>query len=286
MKTVAIVGVGLIGGSFGLALRKAGFGGRLIGVSSPGAVRDALARGAIDEALPLAEGVAEADLVYLARPIGLIIETLGEIDQWLRPGALVTDAGSTKMQIVAQGARAIRRGQFLGGHPMAGKETRGAAEAEADLFAGRTWVLTPETPEELETPAAREFRKWLEAIGAVVVTMTPAEHDRVVARTSHLPQLLSTALALTLSGELESAGHLRVAGPGLADTIRLAGSSFEIWRDILATNTGAIDAALGAFMEQLERLRADLASEAMEESFAGANAFADRLRNARAGSVF
>lgn len=281
MRTVTIVGVGLIGGSFGLALRKAGFDGRLIGVSSPGAVRDALARGAIDEALPLAEGVAEADLVYLAQPIARIIETLGTIDPWLRPGALVTDAGSTKARIVAEGRRSIRRGQFLGGHPMAGKETRGAAEADADLFAARTWVLTPEAPEELETPAAREFRKWLEAIGAVVVTMPPAEHDRVVARTSHLPQLLSTALALTLSGELESADHLRVAGPGLDDTIRLAGSSFEIWGDILSTNTEAIDGALAGFIAQLERLRANLGSDGMGKAFAAANEFAARLREAR-----
>ncbi len=281
MKTVTIVGVGLIGGSFGLALRKAGFDGRLIGVSSPGAVRDALARGAIDEALPLAEGVGEADLVYLAQPIVRIIETLGVIDQRLRPGALVTDAGSTKAQIVAQGRRCIRRGQFLGGHPMAGKETRGAAEADADLFAGRTWVLTPETPAELETQPVLELRKWLERIGAVVVTMPPDEHDRVVARTSHLPQLLSTALAVTLAGELESADHLRVAGPGLADTVRLAGSSYEIWGDILSTNTEAIDGALARLIAQLERMRANLASDAMGEAFATANEFAARLREAR-----
>jgi prephenate dehydrogenase len=281
MKTVAIVGTGLIGGSFGLALRKAGFDGRLIGVSSPGAVRDALARGAIDQALPLAEGVAEADLVFLAQPISRIIETLGAIDPCLRPGVLVTDAGSTKARIVAKGRQEIRRGQFLGGHPLAGKETRGAAGADADLVAGRTWVLTPEAPEELDTPAAREFRKWLEAIGAVVVAMAPAGHDRVVARTSHLPQLVSTALALTLAGELESAGDLRVAGPGLDDTVRLAGSSFEIWRDILSTNTEAIDGALAAFITQLERMRARLGSDGMGKAFAEANEFAARLRESR-----
>jgi prephenate dehydrogenase len=281
MKTVAIVGVGLIGGSFGLALRKAGFGGRLIGVSSPGAVRDALARGAIDEALPLAQGVAEADLVFLAQPIVRIIETLGAIDEWLRPGTLVTDAGSTKAQVAAQGRRCIRRGRFLGGHPMAGKETRGAAEAEAGLFEGRTWVLTPEAPAELDTAAAREFLKWLEAIGAVVVAMPPAEHDRVVARTSHLPQLLSTALAVTLAGELGSPGHLRVAGPGLADTVRLAGSSYEIWADILSTNREPIEGALAGLIAQLERMLAKLGSDAMAEDFAKANDFAARLREAR-----
>ncbi|MGC9971400.1 MAG: prephenate dehydrogenase/arogenate dehydrogenase family protein [Bryobacteraceae bacterium] len=281
MDTVTIVGVGLIGGSFGLALRKAGFRGRLIGVSSPGAIRDALERGAIDEALPLAEGVARADLVYLAQPIRRILETLAALDPWLRPGSLVTDAGSTKARIVEQGRQNIRRGQFLGGHPMAGKEKRGAAEADPGLFAGRTYVLTPSAPEELETPAAREFLGWLRAIGAVTIALEPQEHDRVVARTSHLPQLLSTALAMTLVGQLESADHLQVAGPGLADTLRLAASSYEIWGDILATNTAQIDAALAAFIAQIEELRAGLGSERTEDAFRAANDFAARLKQPR-----
>jgi prephenate dehydrogenase len=281
METVAIVGVGLIGGSFGLALRKAGFRGRLIGVSSAGAIREALERGAIDEALPLAEAVAQADLVYLAQPICRILETLAALDAWLRPGSLVTDAGSTKARIVELGRRAIRRGQFLGGHPMAGKEKRGAGEAEADLFAGRTYVLTPSAPEELETAAVREFLGWIRAMGAVTVTLTPQEHDRVVARTSHLPQMLSTALAVTLAGQLESAEYLRVAGPGLVDTLRLAGSSYEIWRDILATNPAEIDAALAGFIAQLEGLRATLGSQQTESAFRTANDFAARLKQAR-----
>lgn len=281
METVAIVGVGLIGGSFGLALRKAGFGGRLIGVSSAGAIREALERGAIDEALPLGEAASQADLVYLAQPICRILETLAALDGWLKPGSLVTDAGSTKARIVEQGRRTICHGQFLGGHPMAGKEKRGAGEAEADLFAGRTYVLTPSAPEELETAAAREFLGWIRAIGAVTVTLTPQEHDRVVARTSHLPQMLSTALAATLAGQLESAEYLRVAGPGLVDTLRLAGSSYEIWRDILATNPAEIDAALQGFIAQLQGLRATLGSEQTEAAFRTANDFAIRLRQAR-----
>lgn len=281
MDTVTIVGVGLIGGSFGLALRKAGFRGRLIGVSSPGAIRDALERGAIDEALPLAEGVAQADLVYLAQPIRRILETLATLDPYLRPGSLVTDAGSTKARIVEQGRQSIRRGQFLGGHPMAGKEKRGAAEADADLFAGRTYVLTPSAPDELETPAALEFLSWLRAIGALTVTLQPQDHDRVVARTSHLPQLLSTALALTLAGQIESADHLQVAGPGLAGTLRLAASSYKIWGDILATNTTEVDSALAAFISQIEALRASLGTGRTEEAFRVANDFAARLKQAR-----
>lgn len=279
MQTVAIIGVGLIGGSFGLALRKAGFGGRRIGVSSAGAIRDALERGAIDEALPLAEAAAQADLVYLAQPICRILETLAALDAWLRPGCLVTDAGSTKARIVEQGSR-IRRGQFLGGHPMAGKEKRGAAEADADLFTGRTYVLTPREPAELETAAAREFLGWLGAMGAVPVTLSPEEHDRVVAHTSHLPQLLSTALAVMLAGRLDSEERMRVAGPGLAAVLRLAGSSYEIWRDILATNSAEIDTALAGFIAELERLRANLGSEQAGIAFQTANYFAARLKRA------
>ncbi len=277
-ETVAIVGVGLIGGSFGLALRKAGFGGRIVGVSSPAALEAALARGAIDEALPLEAALQCADLVFLAQPIRRILETLGTLDEWLRPGSLVTDAGSTKAQIVARGRQTIRRGQFLGGHPLAGKERRGAAEAQAGLFAGRTWVLTPVDPSELETSAAREFLGWLRGVGAVPVCLSPEEHDRVVAFTSHLPQVLSTALAATLSARLLGPQDLQVAGPGLADMTRLAASPYEIWGDILETNREAVIAALEACIAQLDEFRAALGSERTREAFRLANQFVERLK--------
>lgn len=278
METVAIVGVGLIGASFGLALNKAGFRGRILGVSSAPALEAALARGAIHEAQPLERAVGEADLVYLSQPIGRILETLGAIGPLVQPQCLVTDAGSTKTRIVGRARQTMRRGQFLGGHPMAGKEKRGAGEADPDLFSGRTYVLTPARPEELETPAAREFLRWLEAIGAAPVTMAPEEHDRVVAYTSHLPQLLSTALASTLAGRLGRIGELQVAGPGLADATRLAASSYEIWGDILKTNPDAIAAALDAFLAKLEHLRANLSSDAARTEFEAANEFAQRLK--------
>ncbi|MBM3748140.1 MAG: prephenate dehydrogenase [Acidobacteria bacterium] len=279
--TVAIVGVGLIGGSFGLALKKAGFTGRILGVSSAPALEAALARGAIDEGLPLEEAVPRADLVYLSQPIHRILETIERLDPLLRPGALVSDAGSTKARIVEQGRRSIRRGQFLGGHPMAGKETRGAAEADAGLFSGRTYVLTPSDPAELETAAAREFLRWLTAIGAVPVTLGPAGHDRIVACTSHLPQLLSTALAAMLGERLAAPDDLRVAGPGLADMTRLAASPYEVWGDILDTNRATIEAALDACIAELSSLRNALGAQGAQEVFQRANQFAARLRQHR-----
>ena len=147
---------------------------------------------------------------------------------------------------------------------MAGKETRGAAAADAELFHGNTWVLTPDEPAELETPAAREFpagssasepgRSWLDA----------DEHDRVVARTSHLPQLASTALAADAGGE---GARSEVSGSGLADMTRLARSSYDLWRDILATNSDHIDQALGVYIQELEHIRENLRTRQLQEEF-------------------
>jgi prephenate dehydrogenase len=172
----------------------------------------------------------------------------------------------------------IRRCQFLGGHPMAGKEKRGAGEADADLFAGRTYVLTPTREEDLRTPNAAEFLQWIERIGASPLVMGPDQHDQVVSFTSHLPQLASTALAATVGENLESPEDLEVAGPGLTDTTRLARSSYEIWRDILATNTDSIDRALAAYIARLEHMRENLRTRQMQEQFEAGAALAARLR--------
>jgi prephenate dehydrogenase len=278
MQTVVIAGVGLIGASFGLALRKAGFEGSILGVSSPGAIRDALSVGAIDAGFPLEEAVPSADLVYLSQPIRRILSTLGQLDPLLKPGALVTDAGSTKAAIVQAARQGIHRAQFLGGHPLAGKEVRGAAAADADLFRGHTYVVTPGQVAELETPAAREFRQWIERIGAVPVSLAPEDHDRIVALTSHLPQLASTALAALLARQLASPEEARVSGPGLYDATRLALSPYEIWGDILDTNTASIDQALAAYIKLLEEFRTRLASGSLEADFQAAASMASRLR--------
>jgi prephenate dehydrogenase len=279
MKTVAIIGTGLIGASFGLALRKAGFEGAILGVSSEPAIVAALAIRAIDRDAPLAEAVTQADLVFLSQTIGRILDTIRHLDALLRPDALVTDAGSTKCEIVGVARQSVRRCQFLGGHPMAGKEKRGAAEAQAGLFRGRTWVLTPDQPAELETAAAREFHEWLERIGARVVVMDADEHDRTVALTSHLPQLASTALAATLA----ASGRMDAVGPGLRDMTRLALSSYGLWRDILATNSGYIDRALAVYIQKLEHVRENLRTRQLQEEFERGAALAAQVE--RAGEI-
>jgi prephenate dehydrogenase len=267
VNSVAIVGVGLIGGSFALALRKAGFTGRIAGVSSAATLEKALARGVIDAALPLAEAAASCDLIYLSQPIRQILDTLKAVDAHVRPGTLITDAGSTKAKIAECAAACIERGRFVGGHPMAGKESRGVEQADADLFRLRPYVLT-------RRDAALE--RWIEAIGARLVFLEPAEHDRLVAIVSHLPQLVSTALAAEI-GERPDAAN--VAGPAASDLTRLALSPYDIWADIFDTNAGPVEAALTSYIARLEELRAQLRSSAMERVFVQAAAAARGLRN-------
>ena len=273
MNHVAIVGVGLIGGSFALAIRKAGFTGTITGVSSAPVVQEALALNIIDRAASLEEALPEADLVYLAQPIGRILHSLSLIDQYIKPDALVTDAGSTKQAIVDEARRSLHRARFLGGHPMAGKETRGAASADAELFRNRPYVLTPADPAQIDP----EFLTLIHSIGARPIIMGAAEHDRLIAASSHVPQLASTALASTLARNFPEAAQ--VAGPGLIDSTRLALSSYDLWRDIVSTNTVAIEEALTAYIQQLEHIRENLRTRQLQQEFEIGASFARSLRD-------
>jgi len=277
MQTVAIVGTGLIGASFGLALRSAGFTGRILGVSSDRSIRAATTRHAIDSGVPLETAIAEADLIYLSQTIGGILETLPKLAGKLKPDALVTDAGSTKRTITAA---AVALGPaFIGGHPMAGKASRGAGGAESSLFDGRPYILTPDRPEQMEDPRVRRLVHWIQRIGARLVVCTAAEHDRLVAAASHLPQLLSTALAAHLERSPDPDAVASVAGPGLLDMTRLALSSHEIWQDILATNADEIGAAIRGIEDQLAELREAIGLPATGVTFAAGRDFALRLRS-------
>ena len=246
MKTVGIVGGWSHRGLFGLALRAAGFGGEILGVSSPSEHRRGSCAGAIDAALRALKRAA-----VRLRPLLLFaadfrhFETLQKLDPLVRPDALVTDVGSTKQAIVAEANRSLKRCAFLGGHPMAGKELRGVAAADADLFRGRPWVLTFD----LDHP----LRKWIARFGAREIILDPVRHDRLVAWSSHLPQLASTALASVLHDQAPDAAM--VAGPGLLDSTRLALSSFDLWRDILDTNQSEVSRALDAYILKLQSLR-------------------------------
>jgi prephenate dehydrogenase len=277
MQSVAIVGTGLIGASFGLALRRAGFQGAITGVSSAPVLAEAVRLGAVDRGAPLAEAVGAADLVFLSQTIGRILDTIRKLDPLVRPGALVTDAGSTKLEISDAALESLTRCQFLGGHPMAGKELRGAAAADPALFEGCTWVLTPTERRELETGPAIEFVSWIRRMGAHPVTMSAEEHDNVVSFTSHLAQLASTAIAATVA-DCVAPENLRVAGSGLRDMTRLALGSYELWRDILATNTEPIDRALEAYIQKLEHIRENLRTRQTQVEFGRGASLAGDLR--------
>jgi prephenate dehydrogenase len=256
MQTIAIAGVGLIGGSFGLAARKAGFRGTILGVSSPRTIQKAIARGAIDRGTTLQDAAGAADLLFLAQPISVILETLRD----LKTEVIVTDAGSTKAAI-CDAAKCLRG--FVGGHPMAGKEISGVEAAEADLFRGRPWVFTSEPPAALRALVA--------SFGARILVMNAEDHDRMVAWSSHLPQLVSTALAGAVHRHAPDA--VAVAGPGLRDMTRLAASPWDIWRDIIATNHDNVYAALDAYIAHLESLR-----EGLDAEFERASRFNRELR--------
>ena len=277
MKTVAIFGVGLMGGSFGLALRRAGYSGKIAGVSSPATIQAALTGGAIDEGVTFEQG-AKADLVYLSQPVSQIIQSLPRLAKHIGRKTLVTDAGSTKRAIVAKAVEVLPSGRFLGGHPMAGKAVRGVSAAAADLFQGRPYFLTPANSEQMDSEAAKNLIMWLQQIGAHVLIVTPEQHDSIVAGASHLPQLVSTALGASLSRHRDAAEIANAAGPGLLDMTRIAMSDYSLWRDILATNRDAVVQALDQFQAELSKVRQDLVAGELEQEFQLAGEFARRAR--------
>ena len=272
IETVAILGVGLIGGSFGLALRRAGFTGRLLGVSSERTIRAALERGAIDAGASLEDAASEADLIYLAQPISRIIALLPAVRQYAAKHALVTDVGSTKGAIVGRAAELFDSGPFfIGGHPMAGKEGRGVEIADAELFRGAAYALTPLEDTLPGNKIVDSFLDYLDRMGAELRILSAPEHDRIVSWTSHLPQLASTALAASIFDALRDDKGPHLAGSGLRDMTRLAESPFEIWNDILDTNRENLHDVLTAYIRRLENLREKLASSELAEEFRQGN---------------
>lgn len=254
-RRVTIVGVGVIGGSIGLAMRRRQGRTRVLGVDRPAVLRTALARGALDEASPsLARGLREADLVVLALPVDGILDILPRLARHLAPGAIVTDVGSTKGAIDAAARRQGLAGRFVGGHPMAGSERSGIGHADAALFEGAPWVLCPTRG---AGAASRSVASLVKRLGARPALLDPHAHDRVMARLSHLPQLVSVAL-VNAAGAREARPYLHLSGPGLLQMSRLADSPPGLWVAILRTNRNAATRALDDFTREIRRLRASL----------------------------
>jgi prephenate dehydrogenase len=278
IERVAIVGTGLIGGSIGLALRRGGFAGEIVGIDgSEAEAATALSVGAISRIGTFDDAVA-ADVVILAVPVMGILDWMKRLSPAMSPHQLITDVGSTKLSI-CESARQYFGGKnqakFLPGHPMAGKEFGGAALAEASLFDGAMWLFTP-IAEETELEA--EWREWVTKFGARTMDLDAARHDQICAWVSHLPQMVSTAMSAMFEDEFaaqpELAADFRaIGGRALREMTRLGASPYSMWRDVAFTNTQPLAATLFALEQRLAHLRENLKTPELREEFAKANAF-------------
>ncbi|MGQ0651426.1 MAG: prephenate dehydrogenase [Betaproteobacteria bacterium] len=278
-ERVAVLGVGLIGGSFALALKSAGACAHVVGAGRNRANLElARSRGILDsiaaDAIAAAHG---ADLVLLAAPVAQFQRLFQSIAAVLGPRALVTDGGSTKRDVVAAARAGLGRkvAQFVPAHPIAGGEKSGAAEARADLFRGRRVLLTP-LGENNESAVARVRAAW-EACGASISTMSAEEHDALLGTVSHFPHLLAYALAQDVATRPNSARLFEIAGAGFRDFTRLASSNPEMWRDICMANKDSMLAELDQFERKLKEIRAKLDDgAALEKLFAEARDARDK----------
>jgi prephenate dehydrogenase len=312
---ISILGTGLIGGSFALALRKYATDLHITGWDRPDVARTAQETNAFDEMLTgdLMPALRSADLIYVALPIGATIDLLPELARHAPRKSLITDACSTKLRI-SQGAQELFASAdgplFLPGHPMAGREHAGIAHADADLFQNAPYALIADLPEENANSAAREskrsssefqidlnaqpergdllrkdvrvdaFLKLLKKIGARPLWLGARQHDYAVGLASHLPQLVAVALASFLYDRLDENGlPITVAGPGLRDTLRLAGSPYQTWRDIVLTNREVLSASLDLLARRIDDLRERLATRELEADFDAANELYRLLRS-------
>jgi prephenate dehydrogenase len=271
MRQLTIIGTGLIGGSFALAVRKAGFTGRIVGCDKPLVLAQAKRLGVIDIGMmELRQAVQGSDVILLATPVGAIIDLLEESPVF-PPEALITDVGSTKTAIVDR-ARSVfgdaAKTRFLPGHPMAGKENSGVAEASADLFQDAVWLFTPIAGQRLEDGPIGNFAEWVRRIGARVLTIDPERHDEICAWVSHVPQMVSTALAASLYDEFEGdADAQAIGGRALREMTRIASSPYSMWRDIALTNTQNIEQALMRLEQRIAHIRENLRTRELEEEF-------------------
>jgi len=271
---VAVIGTGLIGGSFALALRRHFPQFKIAGFDRTDVLARAKSLGAIDDACAdIASAVRDVDLIYVALPISATMELLPEIARHASPTALVTDACSTKRAICSLAAKHFSTGGeiFLGGHPMAGKEVQGIEAADAELFAGAKYALIDDA-DRAPHPQIGAFAGMLEKFRAQPVWLDAETHDWAVAVISHLPQMTAVALAEVIAGETDESGlPASLAGRGARDMLRLAGSPYAMWRDIAFTNSDNLSRALARLSQAIDHLRTSLTSRELEEAFTEAN---------------
>jgi prephenate dehydrogenase len=271
-KQVTIIGTGLIGGSLGLALKKRRLVGRVIGCDRAPVLERAKDCGAIDVGtINPADAVRGSDLIVLATPVLAILDHIERLAPALAPRTLVTDVGSTKLEVAKRAAKSFGKtaGQrFLAGHPMAGKEQSGVDFADADLFEGAAWLFTPLPRQNVHAGMSGEFLHYVQKLGAKVAILDPVVHDHFCAWISHLPQMISTAVAATLVDEFGAdAPLLDIGGRALRELTRISGSPYSMWRDVAITNKENLANALLKIEQRLAHIRENLDTKQLAEEF-------------------
>ena len=286
IERVVIIGTGLIGASVGLALRHAGFRGQITGVDrNASELSDALHLRAVDEIQAGGPdqtlALQAADVIILAVPVLAILDWMEKLAPILRPHQLITDVGSTKLAIADKARQLFNTpltARFLPGHPMAGKESGGAALADGALFNGAIWLFTPLAA---ETPLEQNWREWVAKFGCRTMDLDAARHDQIVAWVSHLPQMVSTAMCAMFADEFAHVPELAaefeaIGGRALREMTRLGSSPYSMWRDVAMTNTEPLAATLLALEQRLTHLRENLKTSELREEFRLANEFRKR----------
>jgi len=272
IRQITIIGTGLIGGSLALALRKKKFAGRIVCCDRDGTLERARMRGAIDDGVVNpGDAIRGSQVVVLATPVLSICDLIERVGPVLPAKALLTDVGSTKTAVVDRAVKVFGKNaekRFLAGHPMAGKEMSGVDYADADLFKNAVWFLSPLPDQNLNEGLFAEFAGWIDAIGARIAMMPAEEHDRLCAWISHLPQMISTALAAALVEEFGAeAPVLPAGGRALQEMTRISASPYSMWRDVAISNKKNLQDALWKVERRLAHIRENLATRELATEF-------------------
>jgi prephenate dehydrogenase len=272
IRQITIIGTGLIGGSLALALRKKKFAGKIVGCDREGTLERARMRGAIDDgAVDPGDAVRGSQVIVLATPVLAICDLIERVGPVLPAKALLTDVGSTKVAVVEQALKVFGKNggkRFLAGHPMAGKEMSGVDYADPDLFKNAVWFLSPLPDQTLNEGLFAEFAGWIDTIGARIAMLPAEEHDRLCAWISHVPQMISTALAAALVEEFGAeAPVLAAGGRALQEMTRISASPYSMWRDVAISNKKNLQDALWKVEQRLAHIRENLATRELAKEF-------------------
>jgi prephenate dehydrogenase len=278
IRQITVIGTGHIGGSLCLALKKHRFLGRIVGCDRAPVLERAQAHGVIDDGITNpADAVRGSQLVVLATPVSAIIDLIERLGPALPAGTLLSDVGSTKAEILSRASAVFGKSagtRFLACHPMAGKEQSGVENADPGLFQGAAWFVTPVAGQKIHDGLSGEYLEWIEKLGARIASLDAVEHDRLCGWISHLPQMISTALAAALVDEYgEDAPLLEAGGRALGEMTRVSSSPYSVWRDIALTNKKNIQGAILKLEQHLAHIRENLDTRELEKEFEQAHHF-------------